>query len=191
MRSDWRNEAVCGRLPAASGRRGPARLWWLLATLALAACTTPQPPPADTGGVAFVVVRHAEKADAGSDPALSTTGRVRADALARRMAGADLVAIYTTGFRRTRGTVGPLAAAQGLAATVYDAHLPASALAARLKAAHQEGTVLVAGHSNTVPDIVAALCSCEVAPMTEAEFDRISTVRIDARGRAQLETGRY
>ncbi|MGY1408847.1 SixA phosphatase family protein [Luteimonas sp. A611] len=168
-----------------------ARLSWLLAALVLAACATPQ-PRASTDEVAFVIVRHAEKADAvGGDPALSAAGRERAASLARRLAGANVVAIYTTGFRRTRDTVAPTATAQGLAATVYDADEPATILVARLKAAHREGTVLVAGHSNTVPDIVAALCSCDVAAMTETEFDRTSTVRIDARGRARLETGRY
>jgi len=183
-------EAVTPRLPAVSGRRGLAHLSWLVATLALAACAAPQPRPV-AGEVAFVIVRHAEKADAGSDPALSAAGQARATVLARRLARVNLVAIYTTDFRRTRDTVGPVATAQGLAAIVYDAHTSASVLASRLKAAHHEGTVLVAGHSNTVPDIVAALCECEVAPMTEAEFDRISTVRIDARGQAQLDTGRY
>ena len=157
----------------------------------LAACSTPQ-PRAGTGEVAFVIVRHAEKAGgADNDPALSDAGRERATALARRLSGTSVAAVYTTDFRRTRDTVAPTAAAQGLAATVYDAHAPTDALAARLKAAHREGTVLVAGHSNTVPDIVAALCGCDVAAMDESEFDRISIVRIDALGRARLETSRY
>lgn len=167
-----------------------ACLSWLLAAFALVACSAPQPRSA-TGEVAFVVVRHAEKADGGKDPALSPAGHARAATLARRLAGANLVAIYTTGFRRTRGTVAPTATAKGLDAIVYDAGEPAGTLATRLKAAHREGTVLVAGHSNTVPDIVAALCGCEVAAMSEAEFDRISIVRIDARGGARLESGRY
>jgi len=163
---------------------------WLLATLVLAGCATPQPRPG-TDDVAFIVVRHAEKTTAGSDPGLSAAGRERADSLARSLADADLVAIYTTDFRRTRDTLAPTATAQRLPVTIYDADEPATALATRLKAVHRKGTVLVAGHSNTVPDIVAALCNCEVAAMTEAEFDRVSTVRIDARGRARLDTGRY
>lgn len=168
-----------------------AWLPWLLATLVLAACGTSQPRPG-TDEVAFVIVRHAEKADAaGSDPALSVAGSERAASLARRLAGGRVVAIYTTDFRRTRDTVAPTATAHRLPVTVYDAGESATALVARLKAAHREGTVLVAGHSNTVPDIVAALCGCEVAAMSEAEFDRISTVRIDPGGRARLDTGRY
>ena len=179
------------RRPPAAVRRVVGYLAWLLAALLLAACSTPQ-PRAGTGEVAFVIVRHAEKAGgAGSDPALSDAGLERAAALARRLSGTSVAAVYTTDFRRTRDTVAPTAAAQGLAAIVYDAHAPADAVAARLKAAHREGTVLVAGHSNTVPDIVAALCGCDVAAMDESEFDRISIVRIDALGRARLETRRY
>jgi hypothetical protein len=56
-----------------------------------------------------------------------------------------------------------------------------------LKQRHAGQTVLVVGHSNTVPDIAAALCSCEVAPMSEAEYDRLMTVRVDGDGRAVLD----
>ena len=68
---------------------------------------------------------------------------------------------------------------------------PADAFAARLRRAHPHGTVVVAGHSNTVPAIVAALCSCQTAAMDEGEFDRISTVRIDAYGGTRVEMGSY
>ena len=51
--------------------------------------------------------------------------------------------------------------------------------------------MLVVGHSNTVPDIAAALCGCEVAPMDDAEFDRRITIAIDADGRSILREERY
>ena len=74
---------------------------------------------------------------------------------------------------------------------VYDARQPAAALAAALKAAHPRGTVVVAGHSNTVPAIVSALCGCATAPMAEDEYDRLNTIRIDDRGNAVLRISRY
>lgn len=164
----------------------------LVAILALAACAgTPGAQAEAADGTVFVVVRHGEKADAGHDPALSEAGLARADRLAGLLANAPLVAVYSTDLRRTRQTVGPTASAHGLEVRIYAPREPAADLVARLRAAHGTGTVLVAGHSNTVPDIVAALCACEVAAMPETEFDRFSTVRIGADGRPRLEVGRY
>lgn len=185
---------------AAHGRPGPLRGSWtagrpallaLLAVIGLLACASPQQSRPAAGGVVFVVVRHAEKADNGADPELSADGHARTAKLAARLAGEPLVAIYTTDLHRTRQTVAPVAVARGLQPVLYDPREPAGSFIARLRATHRDGTVLVAGHSNTVPAIVAALCACEVEPMPEHEFDRISTVRIDAHGHARLEVARY
>jgi len=81
--------------------------------------------------------------------------------------------------------------ARRLAITPYPAGQPATEFAARLRAAHPRGSVLIAGHSNTVPDIVAALCACAVAPMADHEYDRMSIVRLDADGSARLDVTRY
>lgn len=154
----------------------------------LSACAgTPVVPHADAAAT-IIVVRHAEKSnDDPRDPSLSDAGRARAQRLAARLSEERLVAAYATGYRRTQQTVQPVAHAHGLAVTTYDAAQPADAFAAQLRAAHPEGTVLVAGHSNTVPQIVAALCGCEAAPMTEDEYDRISIVRIDHVGHVSLQ----
>ena len=85
----------------------------------------------------------------------------------------------------------PTAAAHGLPVTSYPAAKPATEFAAALKAAHPRGIVLIAGHSNTVPGIVAALCNCETAPMADHEYDRLSSIRVDADGRARLDVTRY
>ena len=175
----------------------PARLPRALAAsavvllLPLAACAgTRAPAAAPPQEMVFVVVRHAEKADAGNDPGLSDAGQRRAARLAARLADAPLIAIHATGLRRTRDTVAPTAQAHALPVARYDAHEPAASFAARLTAVHRPGVVLVAGHSNTVPEIVAALCRCSVPAMPEHEFDRISTVSIDADGRARLQVER-
>ncbi|MCA0394032.1 MAG: histidine phosphatase family protein [Proteobacteria bacterium] len=162
-----------------------------LLSLLLAACAST--PKADvTPGATFIVVRHAEKAsDSARDPDLSAAGLARAQQLAQRLAGERVVAIYTTDYRRTRQTVQPTAQAQGVGATVYDAQQAADAFAASLRAAHPRGTVLVAGHSNTVPGIVAALCACAVDDMPDREYDRLSLVRVAADGRARLDVQRY
>jgi len=160
----------------------------LLLSLALAGCAGIRA----SDDVSFVVVRHAEKtSDTERDPDLSVAGRMRAQQLAGLLAGRDLVAVYATEYKRTQQTARPGADAHRLPVTVYAAKSPAAEFAARLKAAHRRGTVLVVGHSNTVPGIVSALCDCDAAPMPESEYDRVSTVRIGADGKPALETGRY
>ncbi|HEV7270078.1 phosphoglycerate mutase family protein [Pseudoxanthomonas sp.] len=140
----------------------------------------------------FVVVRHAEKAtDDPEDPRLSAAGEARAALLAERLRDAPLVAVYATEFRRTRQTAQPTAEAHALPLTAYYARGPAAEIAAQWKQAHRSGTVLVVGHSNTVPDLVAALCGCATTAMDETEYDRMSIVHFDADGRATLDVQRY
>lgn len=173
------------------------RLTACVAFALLAACAA-TPPTAGrpdvvsaSDAVEFVIVRHAEKAaDAGPDPSLTDAGRARADAIARDLADAPVVAVYSTAYARTRDTAQPTATAHGLRVTSYDAREPADALARRLRATHDSGTVLVVGHSNTVPQIAAALCGCDVPPMEETEYDRRLVVTVDAAGHATLATDR-
>jgi broad specificity phosphatase PhoE len=142
-------------------------------------------------GAVFVVVRHAEKSDDGTrDPPLSAEGGARAQALARRFADTRLVAAYATPFRRTQETARPAAALHGVALTTYDPATPAVQLAARLRSQYPHGVVLVVGHSNTVPEIVAALCTCRIAALGEDEYDAIYTIRVTPDGRGVLDVGR-
>ncbi len=159
-----------------------------LALSALTACVSTAPA---REGATFVVVRHAEKADNSRDPALNEAGRARAQVLAARLVDAPLVAAYASEYRRTQQTAQPAADGHGLAIAGYGAAQPAQAFAAQLRASHRAGTVLVVGHSNTVPAIVAALCGCETAPMDDGEYDRLSEVRIDAGDRTRLTITRY
>jgi broad specificity phosphatase PhoE len=161
--------------------------------MALTGCASQAlPAPDPTAVLSFVVVRHAEKSvDDAEDPNLSPAGRTRAAALARELSGVPLAAIYATEYRRTQQTAQPTAAAQGQPVSRYFSRGPASETVAQWRERHRHGTVLVVGHSNTVPDLVAALCHCQVAFMAEDEYDRWSVVRFDASGQARLETRRY
>ena len=178
-------------------RQGPAvaalRIAGLAALLlAIAGCGLSQGAQSDAAPTTtFIVVRHAEKVDASRDPDLSPVGHARAQALAEWLEGRGLVAIYATEFKRTGQTVAPTAAAHALPVTAYPSAQPAADFAAALKAAHPRGVVLIAGHSNTVPGIVAALCNCETPPMADHEYDRLSSIHVDASGRARLDSTRY
>jgi broad specificity phosphatase PhoE len=171
------------------------RLWALTALLVvLAACAAP-PPPAPS--VEVVLVRHAEKADDGTrDPPLTEAGRARAAALAERLAGERLVAVYATEFRRTQETARPAAEAAGLDVTLepvgsdgIDAFTDRMAARLRSHVAAGGGTVLVVGHSNTIPALAAALTGVPVDPMPETEYDRVMTARLTADG-GRLTTSR-
>ncbi|MGI8560009.1 MAG: SixA phosphatase family protein [Luteimonas sp.] len=159
----------------------------LLLALVLAAsgCASTQSGPASDA--TYLVVRHAEKAtDDPRDPSLTAAGRHRAAALATQLADAPVVAVYGTGFQRTQQTAAPVAARHGLVVRTYDAQQAADAFADRLRHAHAHGTVVVVGHSNTVPGIVSALCTCAVAPIDESDYGNRYTIGFDARGRPTL-----
>jgi broad specificity phosphatase PhoE len=167
-----------------------AGLFALLAT----GCATQAAGSASTqaAGIVFVLVRHAEKAkDDPKDPTLSEVGGARAKRLAQGLAETRLAAAYATKYRRTQLTAAPTSLSHHLDPRIYDAALPAAEFARQLRGAHRADTVLVVGHSNTIPDLAAALCACTVEPMGEDEFDRWIEIRIDADGNATLAQRRY
>ncbi len=165
----------------------------LMLTLSIA---SPTALPAHDG-IAVVVVRHAEKDDDDKlDPSLAGNGEVRAQALAATLAGAGLDRAIATQFRRTRDTAAPAAAAAGIDVEVREingdnAATYASDLAADLRAMPAGSTVLVVGHSNTVPGIVEALSGQAPEAMPETEYDRYTLVLLDADGGARVITSRY
>lgn len=128
-----------------------------------------------------IVVRHAERADGGvgapgammtnaNDPELSAAGKARAQALAAMLKDGGVTAIYTTEYRRTKDTAAPLAEALKLTSEVVPARDQA-ALIAKIKA-NTAGTVLVVGHSNTVPMIIKALGGADVT-VADNEYDSL------------------
>lgn len=162
--------------------------------MAITACSTPRPVAnqSATTTTTFIIVRHAEKGtDDKKDPSLSEAGLLRAERLAARLADKPLVAAYATDYRRTRQTAAPAAEAHGIAVTVYDAQLPATTLVSQLRKAHTHGTVLVVGHSNTVPEIVAAFAGTVVPAMTDDEFDRLYRIDLKANGETTLHQDQY
>lgn len=171
--------------------------WMLLAALALPVVAWSQTLQVPEEGWLVVVVRHAEKAqDDPRDPGLSDAGLARAAALAGRLRELSLAAAYATPFRRTQLTAQPSASAQGLEVEVRefvsrDPDEDAQALRETLLREHRGEAVLVVGHSNTVPAIVEALSGQEAEPMPETEYDRLSLIRIEADGRAELRVERY
>jgi broad specificity phosphatase PhoE len=119
------------------------------------------------------VMRHLNTPAGAPDPDLLPEGRAAAIALADlietdRFQGARRpVAIYVSDYKRTRQTAAPIAARLALNLTVYDPR-DTPALLARVRA--EPGPVLIVGHSNTVPDIIAALGGTRPAPLVHEDF---------------------
>lgn len=142
-----------------------------------------------------LLVRHAEKAaQPADDPPLTAAGAERAQALATAFQDAGVTAIITTQLRRTRETVQPLATARGLTPEVVpvrsgegEAHVEAVAAAVRR---HAGGIVLVAGHSNTIPAIIAALGGPRMPNICESAYANLF-ILVPGAGEARLVRSRY
>jgi broad specificity phosphatase PhoE len=126
-----------------------------------------------------LVVRHAEKQWEEGDPPLSEAGWKRADALLEVLAESGVSVLFSTQYVRTSQTLEPIAERLGLEILVHDAG-DSEGLATRILAEHAGEVVLVSGHSNTVPEIVAALGAPEPAPIDDAEYDNLYVVSVDA-----------
>jgi phosphohistidine phosphatase SixA len=123
------------------------------------------------------LARHAERATISgrvpSDTGLSAAGEERAEALARALQDAQITAIYTTEYKRTRETAVPLARSLGLQPEVIPAD-DLRGLTTKLKASR--GNVLVVGHSNTLPQIISALGASSRVTVPESDYDNLFLV---------------
>jgi broad specificity phosphatase PhoE len=139
-----------------------------------------------------ILVRHAEKniEPNNSDPDLSPAGQARAQELARTLALAGVNAIYATNFKRTQETVQPIASQVGISPTLIDAK-NTSDLTNRIVTANRGQTVLVSGHSNTVPSIINALGGGSMADIPDNEYDNLYVVTIYKFGKAKVVKLKY
>ena len=100
----------------------------------------------------FYLVRHAEKMDNSKDPDLSATGKGRAVVLKDSLMDEKIDYLYASQYKRTQQTVKPLADALGKEVIIYDAGSTFD-IVEKLKLLKNNNAV-VAGHSNTVPEMV-------------------------------------
>jgi len=145
----------------------------------------------------MIFVRHAEKALIPvDDPGLSAEGQLRAAELARQLVDADVVAgidaIYSTSYRRTVETAQPVADALGLPINRYSPDDDDEEVVDAMVRKHKGKIILVVGHSNTVPTLIAALgASKNVPPIAEMEYDNIYIVSIPWFGKTKTIRLRY
>lgn len=141
-----------------------------------------------------IVVRHAEKQFGTiDDPPLAQEGEERAQALAKlvghRQFGA-IAAVFSTETRRAQATALPVATRLGRTTIVTNADV--DALVRRIKSEFHGKTVLVVGHSNTVPEIVSRLSGRKDIPaMGDNEYGTIYIVSVPDLGRGSVTTLKY
>jgi broad specificity phosphatase PhoE len=130
----------------------------------------------------FILVRHAEKVmDGSKDPLLTEQGIERAGRLQALLEKASIDAIYTTPFRRTHATVEPLAQAKGINVREYEGQKEA-AIDDMLKQ-HAGKTVLVIGHSNTIPEIANWLTgSKQYSDFDDSDYGNVLIISVIKKG---------
>jgi broad specificity phosphatase PhoE len=143
-----------------------------------------------------VLVRHAEKDTAPrNDPPLTAAGEARAATLAGVVASAGIDAIVVTPYRRTRDTAVPVAQTRGITPIEVPvgrnlaAHV--AAVADAVRARPPGASVLVVGHSNTIPAIVTALGGPQLPDLCDNQYAVLYVLSIPAEGPTRLVTASY
>lgn len=143
-----------------------------------------------------ILVRHAEKAAAPrEDPVLTEAGAQRSIDLASALASARVTAVFATQFQRTQLTAKPSADANGLTPIIIRAGVPgvthADAVAAAVKSLPAGDVVLVVGHSNTIPAIVAALGGPKLPDLCDAQYATLFILEFPPSGAPRLIRATY
>lgn len=104
----------------------------------------------------YYFVRHAEKvvSKTNKDPDLQPKGELRAHRWARVLKNIEFDGVYSTNYKRTIATANPTAESQNLKITTYH---PIDIDYEEFKNKTKGKTVLIVGHSNTIPSFVNAM----------------------------------
>ncbi|HET6978579.1 MAG TPA: phosphoglycerate mutase family protein [Pyrinomonadaceae bacterium] len=152
--------------------------------------------------ITVFLIRHAEREDEPrQDPPLKKEGVVRSQELARLLGGVGIKAIFTSQFARTKLTAEPLATRLGLTPTSFT--LKSNPSNPRQIAAESTAevtnkilerageSVLVIGHSNSIPDVIKMLGGDVVPTIDERKFDDLFIVTVYAKGKAKVVQMKY
>lgn len=128
------------------------------------------------------LTRHFEK-QKGENPSLTAQGKARANALAMRLKDTPFRTLYSTNYARTQETAAPLSAVKNMAITLYDPR-SLEAFATQLKSVNED--VVVVGHSNTTPALIALLGGPKVT-IEESDYGTLFILE-RSEGNVELET---
>jgi broad specificity phosphatase PhoE len=140
-----------------------------------------------------ILVRHGEKTivpPENKDPDISVAGQARAAELARMFSGSGIGSVYSSQYKRTQQTAKPLADKLGIPVTQVEARNTAE-VAKQIRAGAAGQVVLVVGHNNTVPELIAALGGPKLPIIPETEYDNLFILTVQSDGTAKLLKMKY
>jgi broad specificity phosphatase PhoE len=147
----------------------------------------------DQPALILILVRHAEKKivpPENKDPDLSPAGLARAEELRRMFGDTGITAIYATQYKRTQQTVKPLSDKLKLPVTQVEAKKTPE-LVKQIRARGAGQVIFIAGHNNTVPEIIAALGGPQLPIIPEEEFDNLYILIVQSDGTTRLVKMKY
>jgi broad specificity phosphatase PhoE len=122
------------------------------------------------------LVRHADRASNEPDSVLSKGGEERAQCLVHVLKDASINAIFTSEFKRTQQTAGPVASEFHIEPKIIPRANTAE-LVKELKAS-KSFPILVVAHSETLPLIVQQLGAGTIAQPGALEYDKLFVVPV-------------
>ncbi|HEY7316227.1 MAG TPA: phosphoglycerate mutase family protein [Candidatus Binatia bacterium] len=138
-----------------------------------------------------ILIRHAERNNptaANPDLRLNTAGKARAKKLIHVIGQSGIKAIYNSHFVRSRETARPLAAHLGLSPIVMD---EPPQITSDILSNHTGQTVLVIGHSDTIPDLITRLGAGSIPAIDDSEFDNLFIVKVFGQESASVSRLKY
>ena len=125
-----------------------------------------------------ILVRHAEKAATPpGDPPLTPQGTARAQTLTHVVEETGIDVIFATEYQRTQATVEPTATMLGLAPVIIPA-LSTDELVNTIFSDYRGEEILVAGHSNTVPQIMEGCGVSSPPSIADNDYDNLFVVSV-------------
>jgi len=173
----------------------PSVLYYLIVTIlgVFGLSNTGGSAQTPTTPMTVILVRHAEKKvvpPENKDPDISVEGERRAAELVKMFSDSGIGAIYATQYKRTQQTVKPLSDKLGIPVTKIEAKDTAE-LVKQIRAQKAGQVVIIAGHNNTVPEIIAALGGPKMPIIPETQYDNLFILNLGADGSASLLKMKY
>lgn len=153
----------------------------IIALFAVMAACAAAPRPATPPDI--YIMRHLNTPAGVTDPDLTSEGQRNAQLLATWFKRDTPAIIYVSSTKRAQQTAAPLAKKLGITTKIYN---PADTSALIAAVSAETRAVLIVGHSNTVPDIIARLGGQRPAALVHEDFGDIW--KIDGRTRVTVRS---
>ena len=131
----------------------------------------------ENGGFTIVLVRHAEKVDESDDPELSDIGKDRAERLAQILKRYNASMIYSTDYKRTKGTVNPYITNARIPLQIYEVSKQ-SDLKTMIKQKFVVNSIVV-GHSNSIPKLINEIAGLNINDFEANEYGNLIVIKTD------------